>query len=56
MNNTGTTNHIETNLLSFSDNIMSVSFWVKSAKAANHVLFAYPGKIVVGQLNNLMCV
>ena len=56
MNNTGTTNHIETDLLSFSDNIVSVSFWVKSAKASNHVLFAYPGKIVVGQLSNLMCV
>lgn len=51
MNNTSTTNHIETaNDITFSDN-MSVSFWVKSA-LSNQVIFASK-YIEFGILNSL---
>ena len=54
MNNTGTSNHIQADSLSgLSDNIFTVSFWVKSAKSTNQVLFADP-KMVIGTLNSLI--
>lgn len=55
MDNTGTTNHIEADPIPCSDNIFSVSFWVKCAKATNQVLVADP-KIVIGLLNSLLYV
>ena len=54
MNNTGTSNHIEADPLDgLSDNIFTVSFWVKAAKSTNQVFFADP-KVVIGTLNSLI--
>lgn len=55
MNNTGTSNHIEADPIPCSDNIFSVSFWVKCAKSTNQVLVADP-KISIGLLNSLLYV
>jgi hypothetical protein len=55
MNNVGTANHIEADPIPCSDNIFSVSFWVKCAKTTNQVLVADP-KIVIGFLNSLLYV
>ncbi len=55
MDNTGTANHIEADPIPCSDNIFSVSFWVKCAKATNQVLVADP-KIVIGLLSSLLYV
>ena len=55
MNNTGTSNHIEVDPIPCSDNIFSVSFWVKCAKSANQVFAADP-KISIGLLNSLLYV
>ena len=55
MNNTGTSNHIEADPIPCSDNIFSVSFWVKCTKSTNQVLVADP-KMVIGLLNGLLYV
>ena len=55
MNNVGTANHIEADPIPCSDNIFSVSFWVKCEKSTNQVLVADP-KIVIGFLNSLLYV
>ena len=55
MNNTGTSNHIEADPIPCSDNIFSISFWVKCAKSTNQVLVADP-KISIGLLNSLLYV
>lgn len=55
MDNTGTSNHIEADPIPCSDNIFSVSFWVKCAKSTNQVLVADP-KISIGLLNSLLYV
>lgn len=55
MDNTGTSNHIEADPIPCSDNIFSVSFWAKCAKATNQVLVADP-KISIGLLNSLLYV
>lgn len=55
MNNTSSSNHIESNPISCSDNIFSVSFWIKCTKATNQVLVADP-KISIGLLNGLLYV
>lgn len=52
MNNTSTTNHIESiNDITLSDNI-SVSFWVKASKSTSQVIFSTKN-IQFGILNNL---
>ena len=54
MNNTGTSNHIQADPLSgLSDNIFTVSFWIKAVKSTNQVFFADP-KVVIGTLNSLI--
>jgi hypothetical protein len=55
MNNTSTSNHIESEPIGISDNIFTVSFWVKAAKSTNQVFVADP-KIVIGTLNSLLYV
>ena len=55
MNNTSTANHIESEPIAISDNIFTVSFWVKAAKSTSQVFVADP-KIVIGTLNSLLYV
>ena len=55
MNNTSTSNHIESEPIAISDNIFTVSFWIKAAKSTNQVFVADP-KIVIGTLNSLLYV
>lgn len=53
MNNTGTSNHIETDAFTLPD-VISVSFWAKANKSTNQVLFADPlNNIEFGFLNSL---
>ena len=53
MNNTSTANHIECNdAITFPEDILSVSFWVKCTKATGQVLFALP-QLEFGILNSL---
>ena len=53
MNNTSTSNHIETDAFTLPD-VISVSFWAKANKSTNQVLFADPlNSIEFGFLNSL---
>lgn len=53
MNNTSTSNHIETDAFTLPD-VISVSFWAKANKSTNQVLFADPvNGIEFGFLNSL---
>lgn len=49
MNNTNTMNHLEAEPIGVSDNIFSVSFWVKTSKTDSQVFLADP-KMTIGIL------
>lgn len=51
MNNQGSSYHIETDAIPCSDNVFSISFWLKADKSDNQVILADP-KIIISFLNN----
>ena len=54
MNNTSTDNRIETDSISLSDNIFTISFWIKTLKSTNQVLLGINSKMVIGLLNSMI--